>query len=178
MALRDKVLVAGFSGAGKTSLVSAVRSCAPEAWDHFDDLDRLILRNRGQGLGSVAELVEAYGWDQFRLWERQELESWLKLDGAGVMALGGGTLSPLVWELLGPQKKIQFCHLKVPFEVCWERLSLPSIEQRPLVALGQNKLHELYATRRLVFDKISWELDGQLPLAVLSECFWAQLASC
>jgi shikimate kinase len=178
MALRDKVLIAGFSGAGKTSLVRAVKSCAPEAWDHFDDLDRLILRNRGQGLSSVAELVETHGWDKFRLWERQELESWLKLEGAGVLALGGGTLSPLVWELLGAEKKLQFCYLKVPFEVCWERLSLPGIEERPLVGQGQSKLHELFVSREIVFEKISWELDGRLPLAELSRRFWDQLGSC
>lgn len=177
MALRDKVLIAGLSGAGKTSLLKAVKSSAPEEWDFFDDLDLLIVKNRGKGLTNVAELVEVHGWSKFRLWERQELEGWLKNDGRGVLALGGGTLSPLVWELFGQHKKIQFCYLKVPFEVCWERLALSGTEERPLVALGESKLRELFESRELVFDKISWHLDGRLPLAELSKLFWSQLYS-
>jgi len=74
MALCDKILIAGSSGAGKTSLVRALRSSATEDWDHFDDLDDLILKNHGKGLPSIADLIEAHGWEKFRLWERQELD--------------------------------------------------------------------------------------------------------
>lgn len=172
MALCDKILITGPSGAGKSSLVRALKSSAPEDWDHFDDLDALILKKRGKGLLSLADLIENHGWDNFRLWERQELESWLKNEGKGVLALGGGALSPLVWELFGSQIKIKYCYLKVPFEISWDRLALPSSEKRPLVKLGQNKLRELFESRREVFDQIPWQLDGRLPLNELSKLFW------
>jgi shikimate kinase len=175
MASCEKILIAGFTGAGKTSLVRALKSSAPEDWDFFDDLDQLILRKRGKTFSSLSQLIEAEGWEKFRLWERQELESWLKDEGKGVLALGGGALSPLVWELFGKNKKIKFCHLKVPFETAWGRLIGDTEEPRPLVQLGKGKLQDLFTERNRIFDQIPWELDGTKNLQTLTREFWEKI---
>lgn len=175
MALCEKILIAGFSGAGKSSLLTALKPEAPEDWEHFDDLDRIILRQHGKSHPNLASLIESQGWDKFRLWERQALEGWLKDEGKGVLALGGGALSPLVWELFGKQRKIKFCHLDTPFNVIWERLNIDSSEPRPLLSLGKMKLNELYEERKKIFSQIHWQLDGTKPLGELSAQFWASL---
>lgn len=175
MASCEKILMAGFSGAGKTSLVRALKSSAPEDWDLFDDLDHIILKNHGKKCTSISQLIEVEGWDKFRLWERQELESWLKEEGRGVLSLGGGTLSPIVWGLFGKNRKIKFCYLIVPFETAWERLMGDSSEPRPMVKLGQLKLLELFTERSKVFDQIQWKLDGTRGLQDLTRDFWKEI---
>src|SRR5690606_18926857 len=52
----EKILIAGFSGAGKTSFLKELEYQAPEdGWD-FQDLDKLILKSRGKGHKSLASL--------------------------------------------------------------------------------------------------------------------------
>lgn len=175
MAVCEKILIAGFSGAGKSSLLRALKPAAPRDWELFDDLDQLVLKNHGKGYSNLASLIKTNGWEKFRLWERQSLEGWLKEEGKGVLALGGGTLSPLIWELFGKSRKIKFCYLDVPFEVAWQRLNLDTNEPRPLIQLGKNKLQELYEERSKVFSQIEWKLDGQINLNKLAQEFWKGL---
>lgn len=175
MALREKILIAGFSGVGKTSLLQALKPLAPDDFEYFDDLDRLIMKAHGKGHENLAELIESVGWDKFRLWERQALEGWLKEEGKGVLALGGGTLSPLVWELFGKQRKILFCHLDVDFETIWSRLNLHTDEPRPLLSLGKIKMRELFEDRLKIYSQISWKLDGSRPLQDLAREFFSSL---
>ncbi len=175
MALCEKILIAGFSGAGKSSLLTALKADAPEDWEHFDDLDRIVLKNSGKGHANLASVIETHGWEKFRLWERQALEGWLKDEGKGVLALGGGTLSPLVWELFGKSRKIQFCYLSIPFELAWERLNLDTNAPRPLVQLGKSRLQEIFEERLGIFNQIEWKLDGQRPLAENSKNFWDKI---
>jgi shikimate kinase len=176
MASCEKILIAGFTGAGKTSLVRALKSSSPEDWNHFDDLDQIIFKKHGKSFSSLSELIENRGWESFRLWERQELESWLKDEGKGVLALGGGSLSPLVWELFGKSRKIKFCYLRVPFETAWERLIGDASEPRPLIQLGQARLRELFGERSRIFDQIQWQLDGTKNLQLLTREFWESLS--
>ncbi len=175
MAYCEKILIAGFSGAGKTSLLQALKPIAPDDFEHFDDLDRLIMKAHGKGHENLAGLIESVGWDKFRLWERQALEGWLKEDGKGVLALGGGTLSPMVWELFGKQRKILFCHLDVDFETLWKRLNLQAEEPRPLLSLGKIKLHQLFEERHKIYSQIGWRLDGSRPLQDLTREFFSNL---
>lgn len=175
MALCEKILIAGFSGAGKSSLLRALKPEAPEEWEYFDDLDQLILKAQRNKYKNLAELIAEVGWEKFRLIERQTLEGWLKQEGKGVLALGGGTLSPLVWELFGKQRKIKFVYLAADFEILWARMQLETDEPRPLLQLGKMKLAELLEERRQVFNQISWKLDASKNLSQLAREFWSEL---
>jgi len=171
MALCEKILIVGFSGAGKSSLVNSLRVHPPEDWELFDDLDDLVLKSRGKGLKSISQLIEAHGWEQFRLWERQELEGWLKEEGKGVLALGGGALSPLLLELYGKSRKIQFCHLEVPFDLAWERLLGDQQNIRPLTQLGKAHMRELFEQRSQLFSLIPLKIDGTRSVSLVREEF-------
>lgn len=160
MAVCEKILIAGFSGAGKSSLLQALKTSAPEGWELFNDLDRLILKSHGKGHDHLASLIESVGWEKFRLWERQQLEGWLKEEEKGVLALGGGTLSPLIWELFGKNRKLKFIHLDIPFAEAWRRLNLDTSEPRPMLKLGQLELQRIYQERRKVFEQLPVQLDG------------------
>ena len=175
----EKILIAGFSGAGKTSFLKELEYQAPEeGWD-FQDLDQLILKSRGRGHQNLASLIEQEGWEKFRLWERQELEGFLKDEGKGVLALGGGSLSQLLLDLYRPSRRIGFCHLSVPFEDCWERLHLESSEPRPLVRLGKSELHRIFQERAKIFEQIPWRIENKkgTNLSVISQNFWEQVFS-
>ncbi len=175
----EKILIAGFSGAGKTSFLQELEYQAPEEGWNFQDLDKLILKSRGKGHKNLASLIEQEGWEKFRLWERQELEGFLKEEGKGVLALGGGSLNQLVLELYRPSRKIGFCYLSVPFEDCWERLHLESSEPRPLIKLGKSELQRIYQERSQVFEQIPWRIENKkgTDLSEISRKFWDQVFS-
>lgn len=178
MALCEKILIIGFSGAGKSSLLKAIEDSAPQDWTLFDDLDQLILKNRGRGrYSTLAKLIENEGWEQFRLWERQELEGWLKDEEKGVLSLGGGAFTPLVWELYQNSRKLKFCYLKASFETCWERLNQKGTEVRPLVLKGKDTLEELYQEREKLYNQVKWQLENEkdTDLAKLAQDFWANV---
>lgn len=179
MAKCEKILMAGFSGAGKTSFLKELEFQAPDLSWEFADLDQLILKNRGKGEKTLAAVIEKVGWDTFRLWERQELEGWLKEEGKGVLALGGGTLSKVLYDLYKPIRKIGICYLHAPFEVCWERLHFADAEPRPLVLRGKSELEQIYLERQMIFSQIPWRIENTkgADLSQLSRDFWVQISS-
>src|SRR5690606_31779538 len=150
----EKILICGFSGAGKTSLLREAEFLAPNSDWFFSDLDSLILKEKK--FPTIEALVAKEGWDKFRLWERQILEGFLKEEGKGVIALGGGTLSETLYSLLKPIRKIGICYLHVPFQDAWERLHIEGAEPRPLVKLGQIELQRIYQERQKVFLQVPW----------------------
>lgn len=173
--MREKILIAGFSGAGKTSLLKALEKTAPDPEWTFTDLDDLVIKqHRGQ---VIAHIVAEHGWETFRLWERQALGGWLKEEEKGVLSLGGGALTPLVYELYKGHRKLKFCHLHASFEDCWERLQLENTEARPLIKLGKGELHRIYLERFKVFDQIPWRLENPKgsDLFQLSSLFWKEV---
>ncbi len=177
MAKCEKILICGFSGAGKTSLMRELEFNAPDLSWTFADLDQLVINSqRGQEL---AEIIATHGWEKFRLWERQQLESWLKEEGPAVLSLGGGTLSQVLIDLHKPTKKIKLCYLHSPFLDCWERLHLDESEPRPLVKLGKGELHRIYEERQKIFRQIPWKIENPKgsDLAKLAGEFWDSLSS-
>lgn len=172
-----KILIAGFSGSGKTSLLQQIKVMAPSDWEAIDDLDQLVMKSRGRGHRDLASLIQDEGWEKFRLWERQELEGWLKEEGRGVLALGGGTLTPMLWELFKNSRKIQFCHLDASFETCWNRLIQQSEEPRPLVQRGKSELGKIYEERQHIFDQIHWKCRNEqsADLKQLAREFWQKV---
>lgn len=174
MAKCEKILIAGFSGAGKTSLMKELEFSAPAGWE-FADLDQLILKSKRSK--ELALVIEEHGWEKFRLWERQELEGWLKEEGPGVLSLGGGTLTQMLLDLYKPIRKVGICYLHADFQDCWERLHLEGTEPRPLVKLGKGELHRIYEERQKIFSQIPWRIENPkgADLAKLARDFWEKL---
>lgn len=174
MAKCEKILIAGFSGAGKTSFMKELEFTAPAGWE-FADLDQLIMKSRRSK--ELALVIEEHGWEKFRLWERQELEGWLKEEGPGVLSLGGGTLTQLLLDLYKPIRKVGICYLHADFQDCWERLHLEGAEPRPLVKLGKGELHRIYEERQKIFSQIPWRIENPkgTDLAKLARDFWEKI---
>ncbi len=175
MAICEKILIAGFSGSGKTSLLQILERSAPSEEWIFHDLDQVILKKHK--FAHIETLVETHGWEKFRLWERQALEGWLKEDGKGVLALGGGSLSQMILDLYRPSRKIKFCHLYSSFEVCWERLQGQDTEPRPLVRLGKSELQRIFSQREALFSQIKWQIQNPKgeDLQKLASQFWDEV---
>lgn len=175
MAKCEKILIAGFSGAGKTSLMRELEFTAPDSSWTFGDLDQLVLKSKRAK--EIALVIEEHGWEKFRLWERQELEGWLKEEGPGVLSLGGGSLSQMLLDLYKPIRKVGICYLHAPFQDCWERLHLEGAELRPLVKLGKGELHRIYEDRQKIFSQIPWRIENPKgeDLAKLARDFWEKL---
>jgi shikimate kinase len=176
MALCEKILIVGFSGTGKSTLLKRIESSAPTPWDHFDDLDGLILKFHGKNQRDLSSLIEKVGWDQFRLWERQTLEGWLKEEGKGVLSLGGGALSPMIFELYKNSRKLKFCHLWASFETCWQRL-IDSDEIRPMLKRGQLEFKKVYEQRMIIFNQVQWRLENEAgqDMEELAKLFWKEV---
>lgn len=173
MAKCEKILICGFSGSGKTSLMRELEFSAPDSSWTFADLDQLILKSHKDK--ELASVIETHGWDKFRLWERQALDGWLKEEESSVLSLGGGTLTLQLLDLYRPIKKIRICYLHAPFNDCWERLHLEASEPRPLVKLGKGELHRIYEERLKIFEQVEWKIQNPLgtDLAKLAESFWS-----
>lgn len=168
MALCEKILLVGYPGAGKTTLLAELRKSAPEGWEHFDDLDSLILES--SSWGTISALVKKEGWEYFRQCERDALITWTKMEGAGVLALGGGAFSP---DLL-TRPGVKPCLLHVGFETAWKRIQNTE-EERPLVKQGRLGMRKLYDERYKLFQQISWKLDAEKKPAELAKHFWSAL---
>lgn len=175
MAKCEKVLIAGFSGAGKSSLLKELEFSAPDSSWSFGDLDQLVLKAKRST--EIAKIIEEHGWEKFRLWERQELEGWLKEEGPGVLSLGGGSLTQMLLDLYKPIRKVGICYLHATFQDCWERLHLEGTEPRPLVKLGKGELHRVYEDRQKIFTQIPWRIENPkgTDLAKLAREFWEKI---
>lgn len=172
MANCEKIVLCGFAGAGKSSLLARIEKSSPPGWT-FLDLDQLILKASSEK--TISQLVDKIGWQKFREKEFESLMDWMSGPRPGVLALGGGALTEESLALLQRQKGIKIIYLHADFETCWKRLQTPGTEERPLVFKGKEHLMELYQKRAQVFKKVSHRLenkDGQ-NLETLSGEFWA-----
>lgn len=173
MAKCEKIVIAGFSGAGKSSLLKEIARTSPGQW-RFDDLDDLVVQEHGDPSKVLPEWIEEWGWEKFRSLEEESLREWLTDPGKGVLALGGGALTEENLEAVSQKARILF--LAVDFETAWRRLAL-DVNVRPLALKGENYLRFLYEKRQKIFEKIPWKManfDGS-DLKELAASFWREI---
>ena len=173
MANCEKILIAGFSGAGKSTFLREIEKNAPDGWV-FEDLDELILRRHADPTRSLSEWIDHWGWEQFRSYEEETLRKWLTDGESGVLALGGGSLNE---ENLGQvSQKAKILHLDVDFETSWRRLSMDPLV-RPLALKGENYMKYLFEKRQKIFAQIPWKMSNSdgTDLKALAASFWGAL---
>jgi shikimate kinase len=158
-----KLVLAGFSGAGKTTVLGELSRQRP-AFKAID-LDEVVR----QGQGSLADLIEKWGWEEFRAREKQALSEILKMPAPWILALGGGSLGQGLSLL--QQSDAILIHLDCPFEVCWQRIQDSSVT-RPLVTQGKAALSKLFLERKEQFDQVPKKVDAsrcpeEVALAIL-----------
>lgn len=154
-----RIVLAGFSGSGKSTVLQELARLCPEGVEAFLDLDDL---SRGD-FPSVAERVEAQGWERFREAELVALQTCVKEHAAEgwVLATGGGSMERGRNFLKG-YPAIRVFHLDCPFEVCWARISGDGAN-RPLVQQeGKEGMRELFLTRLPSYTKGSLRVDATM----------------
>lgn len=151
-----QLVLAGFSGAGKSSVLRALERELKGF--HCSDLDQLT----SQGFQTVAEMIQQVGWEKFRAAEVKALENALNQGGRQVIALGGGALTE-GWPILEQFYHVKVVYLECPFEICWQRIQLHT-EERPLVQKGEAAMRELFEQRKPLFEKAHHRVDATLPL--------------
>jgi len=156
------VLLAGFSGAGKTTVLRELARLLPQK--PCLDLDQLLIADHG----SVALMVEKQGWSGFRALELAQLKAVLARTETTILALGGGALEQ-GWGAID-QATVKVVHLECPFETCWQRIAGGS--ERPLVELGEAALHKLFEERKPLYQRCQLRVDatqspGEVALAIL-----------
>lgn len=158
-----KLVLAGFSGAGKTTVLAELG----RQWPSFKAMDLDLLVSKGEA--PLAELIEKWGWDEFRAREKQALAEVLKQPAPWILALGGGSLGQGLGLLQHSDAVV--IHLDCPFEVCWQRIQETSAT-RPLVAQGKETLSKLFSERKEQFDQVPKKVDAsrspeEVALAIL-----------
>lgn len=143
-----KYIICGFSGAGKTQKLSQIKDSGDYQGYQFIDLDDHIFETHKVFHKNLGELIEEKGWQWFRKTEDIVLFELLRKDKVWV-SLGGGTLSDGICDKLSQQKDLKIFWLDATFEACWERIK--NDPNRPMSALGQEKMYDLYRKRCLLY---------------------------
>ncbi len=146
--------ICGFSGSGKSTLLNMMRrfgSCGLK----FGDLDNLILQKYKKN--SILEIVNAYGWDDFRNSESKCLSDWVGSNLNSVLALGGGALSNKNLNYLPKENLIW---LNSSFEISYERMNKGSVNHRPLLQKSKQELSQLYLERSELFKQAKYKIEA------------------
>lgn len=152
----QKLLLAGFSGAGKSTVLRELAGLKETDFNAFWDLDVLV---RGDS-GDVAGFVAKFGWEHFRAEELRVLTELLEKPESCVIALGGGTLER-AWPLIKKHPEAQVCHLDTSFSIAWQRLGLDT-EERPLAQAGQEAMAALYLRRQKDYQAAHFSVNAGL----------------
>lgn len=152
--IKNKVLLIGFMGAGKSNFLAKLQKNANSYG--FVDLDEEILKTKGKGHAHLGDLIENVGWASFRQMEHDFLKILMTSDDNLVIALGGGAFNENNQKLLEEGTSIW---LNTPFDICFTRIK-ESIE-RPLVKLSREDLQNLFNERVLQYKKCNHVLNTE-----------------
>lgn len=148
-----QIYLCGFMGAGKSTLLNRLN---PPSGIKLYDLDELLLSEVQEK--SVGAFVDKFGWTEFRVKENELLLNKLQGQESFVMALGGGSLSLEVVQVLNERATLIW--LATPLEICLERIFLEE-KKRPLVKEGRAFLEKLYAEREPLYRLSRFHLFAQ-----------------
>ncbi len=151
------VLLCGFSGAGKTSLLD---DCSKEgkrsesAAVEYIDLDGYIAEKLQISSNSLGEFIGREGFAKFREIERSAIlelcdKSVLPVKNYQIISLGGGTLDQELMERFKKSLHIKTVWLDRPFESCYEWIVGDS--NRPLASLEKGELQKLFVQRAKIY---------------------------
>ncbi len=144
-----KIFLIGFMGSGK-SVVG--RRIAKRLGLEFVDMDQEIVRVTGM---SIPEIFATHGESHFREIESEVLEKLDRTEGEMVVSCGGGVVErEKNREIL---KNRRTFYLFSPWEELWERIRRDP--NRPLVARGEEKVKQLYDTRRPLYEETGKLID-------------------
>ncbi len=164
---KSNIFLVGLRGSGKTTLgkVGAKRSGRP-----FVDTDDLVEARAG---ASIAELVEAQGWDAFRALESQVLAEVCARDGQIVATGGGVVLAEANRALLRASGKVFYLAAE-PALLAARLLKDPKAAQRPTLT-GQplaEEMRALFEERQPLYMNIAdFILHAGAPLHELADDF-------
>jgi shikimate kinase len=141
------ILITGFMGAGKTTLIEGYRKNS--LGFSIYDLDKEIASSLGIAASSLGEWIEKNGLPSLRLKEKETLQLLLSEKKSKVIALGGGTPAEPWFDEVKGEALVVF--LDTPIWVCLERIKSDS--NRPMVRLGEEGLKNLYIQRLPTYKK-------------------------
>jgi shikimate kinase len=141
------ILVCGFMGAGKTTFVTNFEG--NELGFLTYDLDHVVADHLGITHLALGEWINKNTLQKFRDVEMSVLTNLVNQRTMKVIALGGGTPTAERFSDLQNQAKLVF--LDIPFETCFKRIK--NDRNRPLSALGEQSLRELYQNRLQIYRK-------------------------
>jgi shikimate kinase len=145
------IVIAGFIGAGKSTVAVAV---AEELSCPLVDLDEVVTQQTGR---TPAEIIDDEGELSFRLTEGHALESIMRANQSAVIALGGGTwLNEQNRQLIQNYKATTFW-LDAPFELCWSRINIGGGD-RPL-ARNEQDARELFQVRLPIYALAQYRIE-------------------
>ena len=155
-ALDVHIALAGFMGAGKTTLGSDL---ALALGRRFVDVDAEVEREAGT---PIAEIFAARGEGEFRLLEERRIREALETCEPAVIALGGGALGAEATRKALKERALTIL-VEVDVEKAWRRVS--GTRSRPLAG-DESSFRKLFAERLPVYrdcaDAACSDLEGAI----------------
>jgi len=157
-ALERHIALAGFMGAGKTTLGSDLALALGRS---FVDVDAEIEREAGT---SIADIFSSRGESEFRLLEEQRIREALATCEPAVIALGGGALAAEATRKALSERAFTIL-VEVEVDDAWRRVS--GADDRPL-ARDEEGFRKLYAERLPVYRDCADAVCSELESAILA----------
>lgn len=145
-----KIIIFGFTGAGKTTCLENLKSDQKLKTYDFIDLDSHIL-TQYEEYSSIKDLILSKGWTFFRDIELSLIKTLLNRPKV-VLALGGGSVNRELIKYLKGVENLKSIFLDVDFVTCWNRIK--EDDGRPITLDGIEQCEVLYSERMVLFREL------------------------